>query len=101
MPTTRTPIPRSTKYRITPEMVALFRRAREIEAADNHNFWEAEGGRKREWYDISVELHAMLGRKLWQTDVIDADSDTPPDWVDADDWGEAREIRRKLDEGLE
>jgi hypothetical protein len=105
MSTTRNPIRPPVRLRITPEMVALFRRASEIVAADDHQFWEHEGGKKGEWYDISVELHSKLGRELWQIDVCDLVAFGDPDWIAKDaeslaDWKVAREIRRRLEEAI-
>jgi hypothetical protein len=91
-------------FQITPEMIALFRKACDIEAAGDHERWENEGGRRREWHDTAVALHSALGRTLWQHDVIDVYDGAPPDWAVKNglecigDWEEARDIRRRLEE---
>jgi hypothetical protein len=86
MPTVRTPINRrhlQGTY-ITPEMVQLYARASAIRRAGKHEVWEENGGRRREWHNCRVELHRMLGRKLWQHDVI---SDYLPDQLPATETG--------------
>jgi hypothetical protein len=61
--------------RITPEAIALFRQLRNIQLAGHDEIWEQAGGRRREFIDGCVELHDQLGRRPWQTDVMDVGAD--------------------------
>src|SRR5438445_11156920 len=45
---------------VTPEMIALFRRGREIIKAGNHEFWEEDGGHRSEYLDITKRLNWRL-----------------------------------------
>jgi hypothetical protein len=63
---------------VTADMVALFRRGREILAAGDDRRWEDEGGRRREFLDLTSLLHQRLGRRPWQCDVFDVADDAGP-----------------------
>jgi hypothetical protein len=71
-----------SKPRITPEAIELFRRAHEIErSGDASEVWEPDG-RRREYLNLSVELHKLLGLQIWElsplsVDVDDNDDDEP------------------------
>lgn len=87
MATNRTPISRTQKVNITPDIVSLYRAA--LAAEEN----------------AALSLHVALGRKPWQADVLDTvGADEAPQWErDADrrqDWMNAREILRKLDAAM-
>lgn len=100
MSTKRTRLARAPKARITNEVLDLFRRAKEIEEAGGDEFWEHEGGRKREYYEVCVELDWGLNRRPWQTGIFDVDVATPPPppWLDDDrDEAGAIELRRRLE----
>jgi hypothetical protein len=61
------PAPRAA---ITPEMVALFRRGIAIQREGLTEKWESEGGRRRQYLDVCIALHRLLGRKVWSDDII-------------------------------
>jgi hypothetical protein len=100
MPTTRTPIKRSSRGgRITPLILDTYRRARDLH--DNHDTetWEEDGGRRREYLDAASQLHSLLGRKPWQTCVMDCvDVETAPGYIrEVNDWETARAILIELE----
>jgi hypothetical protein len=70
---------------VTDEAVALFKRGLEIHRAGTQRDWEEQGGARREFLDVCVRLHALLGRKPWQADVLEIDSETPPAWMTQED----------------
>jgi hypothetical protein len=57
MPTNRTLINRPLRSQVTPHAVELLKRALEIEACDDDEFWEEDGGRKRDYLDITDQLN--------------------------------------------
>jgi len=79
MPTRRTPIDRGRRVQITPAMVALWKRGQEILATKAEQKWEEEGGRRREFLDLAVELHELLDRRPWEVDVFYVDAIKPVD----------------------
>src|SRR6476661_1998894 len=79
MPTRSTPIDRGRRVQITLAMVALWKRAQEILATKAEQKWEEEGGRRREFLDLAVELHELLDRRLWEVDVFYVDAMKPSD----------------------
>src|SRR5262245_64040374 len=91
MPTKRTPLGRPPRSRITPEAVALFRRCMEIREAGEH------ADNRDEYLRASVDLHHLLGRRLWQEDILDAADPTPPDYVDPDEWKQAHALYVELE----
>jgi hypothetical protein len=74
MPTRRTPIDRGRRVQITLAMVALWKRGQEILATKAEQKWEEEGGRRREFLDLAVELHELLDRRPWEVDVFYVDA---------------------------
>ncbi|WP_256806324.1 hypothetical protein [Bradyrhizobium sp. Bra64] len=95
MPTTRVPIHRPPQSRVTNEARALFARALGIEANDDHQFWEEDGGNRRQYLDLAVELHRLLGLTPWQMSPIDVVGERP-DWLRPEDWQQASELRAEL-----
>jgi hypothetical protein len=95
MPTRRTPIDRR-RVQITPAMVALWKRGQEILATKAEQKWEEEGGRRREFLDLAVELHELLDRRPWEFDVFYVDAIKPSDDHDQGDWVGAAAARRAL-----
>jgi len=81
MPTNRVRIKRAVRSRVTDEARALFRLCEEIIAADRDETFEDKGGRRREYLDTRCALDSALGLKPWETSPVDADSETPPDWM--------------------
>jgi hypothetical protein len=75
MPTNRTPLSRRSRPFLTAEAVALFRLCRGI--IDRGE----EEVRHEELRDARVRLHSLLGRRLWEVDVLDAAE--PTDGYDA------------------
>lgn|SRR5512139_3520870 len=59
MPSKRTPTGRRSKARITPEAVALFKRA--LALYDQQDAWEEDGGRRREYLEVTCDLQDVLG----------------------------------------
>ena len=107
MATTRTPISRPTRARITPEAVMLYRQlVALLDDPDAVDQWEETGGKRRAVLDISSELQRRLGRQLWEACVDDTiGSDEPPEWMvtqpdRVDDWSEARSLRVALDAAI-
>ena len=96
MPTRRTPIDRDRRVQITPAMVALWKRGQEILATKAEQKWEEEGGRRREFLDLAVELHELLDRRPWEVDVFYVDAMKPGDDQDQGDWVGAATARRAL-----
>ena len=53
----------------TVEMLDLYARVRAIEQAGQDESWEVDGGRRREYFDLQVEMHRLLGRRIWEAHV--------------------------------
>ncbi|HEX3342061.1 MAG TPA: hypothetical protein VHT68_23150 [Pseudolabrys sp.] len=51
----------------TVEMLDLYAHVRAIEQAGQDEIWEVDGGRRREYFDLQLELHRLLGRQIWET----------------------------------
>jgi hypothetical protein len=104
MPTNRLPRARKRKARITPEVVALFKRAIAIEKDGDDEVWEADGGRCREYLDTSNQLRRLLGVRIWEPSVLDAAADMDlsgvPEHMLAG-WTRAMRLRRALEAALE
>src|SRR5215470_6627047 len=82
--------------RITPAMVTLWKRGQEILATKAEQKWEEEGGRRREFLDLAVELHELLDRRPWEVDVFYVDAMKPSNDQDQGDWVDAAAARRAL-----
>jgi hypothetical protein len=54
----------------TVEMLDLYARVRSIEQAGQDETWEIDGGRRREYFDLQVEMHRLLGRQIWEANVF-------------------------------
>jgi len=54
----------------TVEMLDLYARVRSIEQAGQEETWEIDGGRRREYFDLQVEMHRLLGRQIWEANVF-------------------------------
>jgi hypothetical protein len=87
MVTTRTPIGRPLKSRITPEILAAYKRARDNDDGD-----------------AAHELHILLLRTPWQADIMFVNADgSPPEFTrseeawHAEDRKQALEIRQALE----
>jgi hypothetical protein len=96
MPARRTPIDRGRRVQITPAMVVLWKRGQEILATKDEQKWEEEGGRRREFLDLAVELHELLDRRPWEVDVFYVDAMRPSGDQDQGDWVGAAAARRAL-----
>lgn len=83
-------------------LIAQFQVLVEIWNGDDEVEWEEQGGRRREFCDLSTAIHRALGRKPWQTDITSTlGQDTPPPWLPAariEDWHEARALRARLEQ---
>src|SRR6516162_1023494 len=62
MPTRRTPIDRARRVQITPAMVALWKRGREILATKAEQKWEEEGGRRDDAGPSGCRSRKLNGR---------------------------------------
>ena len=80
-------------------MVALWKRGQEILATKAEQKWEEEGGRRREFLDLAVELHELLDRRPWEVDVFYVDAMKPSDDQDGD-WAGAVAARHALQAAL-
>ncbi|MHC2661692.1 hypothetical protein ACMA5K_05715 [Bradyrhizobium diazoefficiens] len=100
MTTKRTAIRRALKANITPLALQTYVRARDL--LDNHDIerWEERGGRRREYLDAADALDVMLGRKPWQTSIMDCvGEEAAPDYVTpTNDWQGARDFLTALEE---
>lgn len=83
MSTKRRPIRRSMRAKITPEVIELWQRLREINRVKRwRERWEDEGGHRREFLDGTKRLATLLG--LWWGDYVlplDATTAQPPDYI--------------------
>ena len=52
--------PSGTPVKITDEMVAVYATLMEIVDVGDEDFWEEDGGRRREYLDLNGELHRQL-----------------------------------------
>jgi hypothetical protein len=55
---------------ITDEALRLYRWAKSIEESGDSEIWESEGGRKREFLNISGALDELLGLQLWDSPLL-------------------------------
>src|SRR5690242_1476622 len=102
MPTKRRPIARSTRPRITPELVELYRRCLEIIEAGQDEAWEDEGGRRRELLDAHVALMSGLGLRPWHYSPLWVSLDGPPaPHADPERHALAQQLRRALEAALD
>ena len=79
----------------TVEMLDLYARVCAIEQAGQDETWEVDGGRRREYFDLQVELHRLLGRQIWETHVFQRS----PHWPAVSDvakWESAQASREEL-----
>jgi hypothetical protein len=98
MPTKRVPLNRSAHARITPEIIALWRRILEIQDSGADEEWEEAGGRRRELLDADRDLCSALGLSPWHTSPADVPSQGPPEpWEDPGRFALAQELRRALE----
>jgi hypothetical protein len=91
--------------RVTPDMVALYRRAKRIKESGLQERWEVEGGHRGEYIDTVRRLMRLLG--MWQPwrgyldgPLDDLDPPCPPDHPSYDDWLEAVAAREALEAAL-
>jgi hypothetical protein len=102
MTTTRTPLNRPARRRITPEVVRLWKLCTEIEDAGLDELPEAEGGRWIEYFNAQQSFHLLIGWKPWECSPLYVSSDELPAWVVRDgkfrveEWQKAAAIRREL-----
>jgi hypothetical protein len=61
--------------RITPEMVELWRWQQSILDSGQDEVWEEQGGRQREWHNVTSALHSLLNLELWDSTVHSCDGD--------------------------
>lgn len=96
--TKRVPLRRSLKARITPEVVASWRRIRQLEAEGADDY---DSGQRREYLDACSELHLLLMLKPWETTPEWATHPEPPAYRQTpdrrDDWHRAYELRQALE----
>jgi hypothetical protein len=80
----------------TVEMLDLYARVRAIEQAGQDGTWEADGGRRREYFDLQVELHRLLGRQIWEAHVFQRGPHRPAA-SDGAEWESAQASRDELE----
>lgn len=99
MATKRTPLRREQRQRITPEVAALWRRIRQLEAEGAD---DGDSDQRREYLDACSELSRVLGVKPWETPPDGARHPEPPAYMRApdqrEDWRRAYELRQSLEE---
>jgi len=78
----------------TVEMLDLYARVRAIEQAGQDETWEVDGGRRREYFDLQVELQRLLGRQIWEAHV----SQRGPDRPAASDFAKRQSAQASRDE---
>ena len=79
----------------TVEMLDLYARVRAIEQAGQDETWEVDGGRRREYFDLQIELHRLLGRQIWETHVFQR-GPRGPATSDVAEWKSAQASRNEL-----
>jgi len=103
MTTTRRPIARNRKPRITPEAIEAYRRALKLYNHPKVDEWEEDGGCHREYLNALGDLQSLVGLDGSEANVLDTiGADTVPQrflvWKDlAASWPKAVEIRRELE----
>jgi len=107
MTTKRRPIHRGLKIRITEEMVALYRRGKELRQTRlDHIRGTCPGPVNehcadcRESIEKSLELHRLLNLNPWDRSPVDdlAEDERPPSWLCAGkSFNDVREIKRQLE----
>lgn len=65
---------------ITDEVIRLYQAARAIEETGAHERWDENGGRRREYFELTKDLHKALNLKPHQPSVLDAIG-SPPNWM--------------------
>ena len=83
----------------TVEMLDLYARVRAIEHAGQDETWEVDGGRRREYFDLQVELHRLLGRQIWEAHVFQRGGHRPAA-SDVAEWESAQASRDELERAL-
>ena len=83
----------------TVEMLDLYARVRAIEQAGQDETWEVDGGRRRESFDLQVELHRLLGRQIWEAHVFQRGGHRPAA-SDVAEWESAQASRDELERAL-
>ncbi|MHC2839798.1 hypothetical protein [Bradyrhizobium diazoefficiens] len=96
MPTTRTPINRTSHARISPEATALFERGLDIQSCGDDDFWEADGGKRAEYIEINNRLHEMLNLKPWHPSPLDVYGEPPADDQHPEYWRQMVKLRAAL-----
>jgi hypothetical protein len=103
MPTTRKPIARYRKPRITPEAIEAYRRALKLHNDPKVDEWEEDGGCHREYLNACSDLQSLLGHDDSEAELLDTiGADEVPQsflvWPDfAASWPKAVEIRQELE----
>jgi hypothetical protein len=109
MPTTRTPINRAAKKRVTPEAIDLFRRCLALRPIrDKHLLGMCPGPINEHCPDclsfneLNRELDRLLGIKPWMRSPVDVDCADPPPYMannplQAGYWAKAWALRRLLE----
>jgi hypothetical protein len=92
---------------VTPEMIELFRRGREIQQHGLSEKWEKEGGRRAEFLAIAKRLNIeLLGRGWHEVSVLDDLDGDPPAYMtaknseqspDFNGWRSGQQLQRQLD----
>jgi|SRR4051794_33921543 hypothetical protein len=57
-------------FSITAEHVALYRWAKSIEESGDSEVWESDGGRQREFLNVTSALEQLVGLQLWDSSLF-------------------------------
>jgi hypothetical protein len=100
--TTRTPIKRGSKPRITPEALEAYRHALNLYNNPKVDDWKEDGGCRRQYLEARSDLQSLVGLDGSDANILDTiGADEVPQcfliWKDyAASWPQAVEIRREL-----
>jgi hypothetical protein len=87
------------RNQITPEILQLFRRCLEMQANEDSEIWEANGGRRREYLDAWLALQQSLGLPPWHISPCDIDGPKPAylnNLCSGPTWEVARDLRNLM-----
>jgi hypothetical protein len=107
MPSKRIPLRRNVRLRITPEAIRLFKLVENCIETGDHEFWEDEGGRRRQYLDADRDLASIFGLHLGEISPCDLQLRLDPRMPEymrylcsAETWPVALEVRRALLQAL-
>jgi hypothetical protein len=103
MPSKRIPLRRNVRLRVTPEAIRLFKLVENCIETGDHEFWEDEGGRRRQYLDADRDLASIFGLHLGEISPCDLQlrlNAQMPKYMrhlcSAETWPVAVEVRKAL-----